>query len=81
MKKAVTDEEHYKKTIKIQELLATYRDAEDLISVGAYQKGTNKKIDKAIEHIDQINDFLTQDIKETSDFDEIIEKISEITEQ
>lgn len=81
LKKAVTTNELYKKTIRIQELMATYRDAEDLISVGAYQKGTNKKIDNAIKHIDEINEFLTQDVYETADFDEIIEKISGITEE
>jgi len=80
LKKAVASPEHYKKTIKIQELIATYRESEDLISVGAYQKGTNKKIDKAIANIDRINDFLTQDVNETDDFGTIIEKLSEIAD-
>jgi flagellum-specific ATP synthase len=81
LKKAVTTPEHYtKELLKIQEIIATYREAEDLISVGAYQKGTNKKIDRAIASIDRINDFLTQDINETDDFGTIIEKLSEIAD-
>jgi flagellum-specific ATP synthase len=81
LKKAVANPEHYKKSMQIQEMLATYKEAEDLISVGAYQKGTNKKIDIAMANIENINDYLTQDIYETDDFETIIEKLSKITDK
>jgi len=45
---------------KLRELLATYRKAEDLINIGAYVKGSNPQIDKAIEKIDVINSYLRQ---------------------
>ncbi len=45
---------------KLRELLASYTKAEDLINIGAYVKGSNPKIDKAIEKIDSINNFLRQ---------------------
>lgn len=52
--------EHQQLSRKARELLATYREAEDLISIGAYSKGADPKIDEAVARIDEINDFLTQ---------------------
>jgi flagellum-specific ATP synthase len=51
--------EYYKKVIDI---MATYRDAEDLITIGAYVDGSNPRIDYAKKMIDKINFFLRQDI-------------------
>jgi flagellum-specific ATP synthase len=51
-----------------REILANYQEAEDLINIGAYVKGSNPKIDKAIAKIDDLNEFLRQDIND-SDFD------------
>lgn len=51
----------------VRDILATYREAEDLIAVGAYKRGASAKIDRAIELIDGLNSFLKQDIKETTD--------------
>ena len=44
----------------IREVLATYRDAEDLINIGAYVDGSNPKIDNAKARIDPVNAFLRQ---------------------
>jgi flagellum-specific ATP synthase len=44
----------------LRELLATYKKAEDLINIGAYVKGSNPQVDRAIEKIDAINSFLRQ---------------------
>ena len=46
------------------EILATYRRSEDLINIGAYAKGSNPKIDQAIQLIDAINGFLRQAVEE-----------------
>lgn len=51
-------------------LVATYREAEDLINIGAYRKGSNPRIDQAIQLHDAIEAFLRQDIEEASAFDE-----------
>ena len=50
------------------------RDAEDLINVGAYNRGTNKAIDMAIEKHDAIDQFLIQDLKEKATFQESMDK-------
>lgn len=70
---------HYEASIRIQELLATYREAEDLISVGAYQKGTNPKIDRAIKMHDPIQEYLRQRIEEASTFEESLERLEHLT--
>jgi flagellum-specific ATP synthase len=48
-----------------RDLLATYREAEDLIAVGAYKKGSSPRIDLAIASIDALNRFLRQHVSES----------------
>jgi flagellum-specific ATP synthase len=43
-----------------REILATYRDAEDLITIGAYKPGQNPSVDLAVEKIDGLNQYLKQ---------------------
>jgi flagellum-specific ATP synthase len=57
---AVTNEEQKKLNLKLREILATYRDAEDLINIGAYKAGANPKIDRAVKLIEVLNEFLKQ---------------------
>lgn len=45
---------------KARRLLATYADMEELIRLGAYAKGSDTKIDEAIEYHDALEAFLTQ---------------------
>ncbi|BAI80019.1 flagellar-specific ATP synthase FliI [Deferribacter desulfuricans SSM1] len=68
--KEIVDERHFEAAGRLRDLIATYREAEDLINIGAYVKGSNKKIDEAILKIDLINNFLKQKIDETSPFEE-----------
>ncbi|MDI9219179.1 MULTISPECIES: flagellar protein export ATPase FliI [Clostridium] len=58
-----------------RDLLATYKDAEDLINLGAYVKGSNKKIDLSIQYNDRLNGYLKQGIEEKSDFNTSLEKL------
>ena len=69
----IVDKEHIGIVGQIKDLMATYRDSEDLINIGAYIKGTNKKVDMAIEKIETINDFLKQGVHDRLTFDEIVE--------
>ncbi|MCP5106256.1 MAG: FliI/YscN family ATPase [bacterium] len=66
--KDVVDKEHDLAGGKLRELLAVYREAEDLINIGAYTKGSNPKIDEAIQRIDNINGFLRQTVYEKVTF-------------
>ena len=67
----IVDEEHKKAIESLKKVLSYYSDAEDLIQIGAYVKGSDKNVDWAIEKIDQVYNFLTQDIFEGFGFDEI----------
>lgn len=60
----VVDPEHRKLASELRSILATYRDAKDLVDIGAYSRGSNPKIDHALDMIDQVNQFLCQDIEE-----------------
>jgi len=53
-------DDHKKSAGKLREVLARYNEAEDLINIGAYVKGSNPKIDYAISKIDAVNSFLRQ---------------------
>ena len=58
---------------KIKELLAVYRESEDLINIGAYVHGSNPKIDLAISKYQDIIGFLTQKPDEYSDYSQSLE--------
>jgi len=64
----------------VRELMAIYREAEDLINIGAYVKGSNPKIDRAITKIDAINDYFKQGIREKVDYAEAVIQLKEIIE-
>lgn len=47
-----------------RELLAIYREAEDLITIGAYKPGQSPKVDRAVQLIDKINLYMRQNSQE-----------------
>jgi flagellum-specific ATP synthase len=49
---------------RLRQLYSTYRQNRDLVSVGAYRKGTDPRIDQAIDYWPRILDFLRQDMYE-----------------
>lgn len=70
--KDVVDDDHLEAANKFRALLAAYTDAEDLINLGAYARGSNPVVDKAIDIIDSINGFLKQGMYEEDTFDNIV---------
>jgi len=77
--KAVSTNDHVRMAQKLREIIATYRDAEDLINVGAYKAGANPKIDRAIKVIDQVNDFLRQKTEDHSNMNQCLRQLAQIT--
>ena len=55
---------------RTRQLLSTYEDMADLIRIGAYRKGTDPKVDEAIQHFDKIESFLAQRRDERSSLEE-----------
>ncbi|MBN2482994.1 MAG: flagellar protein export ATPase FliI [Candidatus Omnitrophica bacterium] len=74
----VVDEGHYECANKLRDILVTYRDAQDLINIGAYVHGSNPKIDYALEKFDAVNAFLRQKIEEPADFSQTIEGLKSL---
>lgn len=74
----VVNKEHISVSNQIRDLLSTYNSSEDLINIGAYIKGTNKKIDEAINRIDSINEFLQQEREEKTSFDDAVTAMQQI---
>ena len=75
---SIVTEEHKAIAGKMKMVLATYREAEDLINIGAYKSGSNEDIDYAISKIKEINEFLLQEVNETYGLTEEIEMLKEI---
>jgi flagellum-specific ATP synthase len=77
MKEIVT-KEHDNLAGRLRDLLATYKQNEDLVNIGAYKKGSNKKIDEAINKIDIINEFLKQEKGEKITFEESLKLLKKL---
>lgn len=57
---------------RMKELIAVYRDAEDLIRIGAYVEGSDRRIDEAKKRIDAIEKFLKQEVEECSVYSDTV---------
>jgi len=71
----ITTSRHLELSGRARSILATHAEAEDLINIGAYMKGSNPKIDYAISKIEFINKFLRQNFDETTSFKQTIEEL------
>jgi flagellum-specific ATP synthase len=76
---AVVSDEHRAAARKLKEVYATYIDAEDLINIGAFAAGNNRRIDGAISLIDRINEFLVQPVRRKTAFAETVKQLTAIT--
>lgn len=68
----VTSEAQREAAKELRAVLATYKKAEDLINIGAYVKGSNDRIDHAINYVDRVNGFLRQGVDEKHSFEETV---------
>lgn len=74
----VVTKEHGSTANEIKKIMAIYRDSEDLINIGAYVKGSNEKIDYAIEYIGKIIEFIEQEVHQKFSFAEVVEMMTQI---
>jgi flagellum-specific ATP synthase len=74
----VTSPEHRDAAGAVRELLAAYRDHEDLISIGAYRRGASRTVDLAIDMLEPIQQFLRQKIEEKSSVGEAQEALVQL---
>lgn len=74
----VVTPEHRARARRVIEILATYREAEDLVNIGAYVKGSNPRIDDALAHIEPVTEFLRQDVDESAPWDDTVERLARL---
>jgi flagellum-specific ATP synthase len=74
----VVEKEHLKLAYKFRRILADYARIEDLVNLGAYEKGNNKRTDQALEMIDKLNEFLRQDVNTDSSIKSAYQEMSKL---
>ncbi len=72
---SVSDKSHIEAARKLREVLATYEAQKDLILIGAYKKGSDKRVDYAITKLDEVTDFLKQGTHDVTPADASIEQL------
>jgi len=77
----IVSKDHRLRAMAFNEILVTYKEAEDLINIGAYVRGSNLQIDHALSKINSLRKFLKQDILEEALFEETVRRLHEIIEQ
>ncbi len=75
---SVTRREHVKAAGQFRETLATYEAKRDLISLGAYEYGTDEKVDFAIDLIEELEGLLKQGLDEYTTLEETIERMLDL---
>jgi flagellum-specific ATP synthase len=60
---------------KIRSVLATYKSVEDLVSIGAYVKGSNPKVDQALQRLEVVQGFLRQTREENATWTDTLQKM------
>lgn len=79
MSKIVSDE-HKRLNSKIRDCLAVYNSNIDLISIGAYKSGNNRQLDAAMDKIEQVKDFLKQQVDESFSYEEELQAMRAVFE-
>jgi len=77
MKEIVT-KEHYDYAGKLKENISRYQESEDLINVGAYAKGRNPEVDRAIELKVPIDQFLRQSVEDSWTYDKTVSALKDL---
>lgn len=72
---------HKERAMLFNEILSTYNEAEDLVNIGAYVKGSNPQIDHALQNISNLRVFLKQGMNEKSEYSETLNRLNAMIEE
>jgi FliI/YscN family ATPase len=75
----VTEPAHRARVAQVREWLATIRDSEDLVSVGAYVRGANARLDTALDHRETLGRFLCQPADSPCRYADALSDLGEVT--
>lgn len=74
----IVSPEHRRLASEVRDILSVYEKNADLVSIGAYKHGSNRKLDLALSKLDAVNGFLMQGINEAFSYDQCVDKMKEI---
>jgi flagellum-specific ATP synthase len=75
----ITDKQHLAAATQMREWLAAHRDAEDLIHIGAYAKGSNPRVDTALQKMPEMESFLRQRLEDGATGEEARQQLMKLT--
>ncbi len=78
LEKAILTDEESELLATLRRYMAVYKEKEDLINIGAYERGTNAELDKAIELNEVLTPFLKQRVKESFDIETSLSELIEL---
>ena len=73
----VVEPDHLAAAAALRSLYAVYRDSEDLVRLGAYERGTDPELDLAVSRVDAIHDYLRQPVDELAAYPAAVEQLVE----
>jgi flagellum-specific ATP synthase len=79
--KNITTPQHRAAALTIRQLLAAHSEHEDLLSIGAYRRGSNRAVDAAVDMRDAINGLLQQSIDGATPFVKVVEQLTAVAAQ
>lgn len=74
----IVSSEHLRLAARVRDVMTVYEKNADLVSIGAYKKGTNQKLDYALSKMEGIDRFLTQAIHERFSYEEDLAAMEEL---
>ena len=77
----IVPKDHRSRAQEFNEILSSYNEAEDLINIGAYVKGSNPQIDHALSKIQSLRMFLKQDMNEGADYNDTVSRLKNLIEK
>lgn len=78
---SIVDKEHIAMANLIKNAMAVYKESEDLINIGAYKRGTNREIDKAIDVKEDIDNLLKQKTLDSFPMEETLSMMKSIVDK
>lgn len=81
MMEQVVDSQHLEAARDFRATVHNYREAEELVNLGAYERGSNPEFDRALAKSDDLREYLTQLPSETVSLEESVEQLRDLMGQ
>ena len=74
----IASKEHKELASKVRDIMSVYEKNADLVSIGAYKPGSNRKLDYALTKMDEVNAFLMQQVNESFTYEQTLARLKQI---